>query len=60
MSPRTTFIVLVLGILTCYVVGHYWMKHNVDKLDTQVHAERDPITMGMYKKIADKTSHENM
>ena len=47
-------IIFVVVIQLCYILGHYYLKYNCDRINNQVSMERQPLMNAMYEKIVKK------
>ena len=54
ISKSWAWIIVFVAIIGFYYAGRFYAKHHLDKIDRQVHAERDPILHGVYNNTGKK------
>ena len=51
---RSIILFVVFGIMLCYVLGHFYMKYNLDLMQNQIGSERNPLWKDIYDKVVGK------
>lgn len=49
--------ILVFHVIS-WIIGYYWLRFNMDRVDMQVSSERNPITMEIHKTVVKKNKRE--
>ena len=61
-TPTKTFLVVGTGLIIslCYTTGYFYMKYNVDRIESQIATHRNPLMNDLHNNVVKEWGREKL